>query len=219
MKVGENMFTGIIEEIGTIKNMRQSLTSMQLSIAASKVLNDVKIGDSISVNGTCLTVTSYTQHQFEVDVMPETFQHTSLKQLSVGTSVNLERAMAANGRFGGHFVTGHIDGMGTIVSMKTVENAVYIKIQLPDSMSKFFIEKGSVAVDGTSLTVFGVEGNMITVSLIPQTRFDTILGHKKIGDLVNIECDMMAKYLYQFSKEKETTSSISTDYLRENGFL
>ncbi|BCB04365.1 riboflavin synthase [Bacillus sp. KH172YL63] len=216
------MFTGIIEEIGSIQHMKKSSSSMQLTIAASKILEDVHIGDSISVNGVCLTVTSFTNTQFNVDVMPETFEGTTLRNLARGSKVNLERAMAADGRFGGHFVNGHVDGIGTILGIQEVENAWYMDISIPENQSHLFIMKGSVAIDGTSLTVFGVKPDRITISLIPQTRGDTVLGRKKIGDAVNIECDVMAKYFHRFYEAKEeskrASNSISYDFLSQNGF-
>jgi riboflavin synthase len=217
------VFTGIIEEIGAIEKITKSSSSMVLSISAKKVLEDVKLGDSISVNGTCLTVTSFNTRSFTVDVMPETFENTSLKLLSAGAYVNLERAMAANGRFGGHFVTGHVDGTGTISSTQFVENAQYITIEIPEELSRFFINRGSVCLDGTSLTVFEVGNNTITVSLIPQTRHDTILGSKKVGDIVNLECDMMAKYIYKFMNggktDNQVKGDIGTDFLTKYGFM
>ncbi|MGD6850017.1 riboflavin synthase [Rossellomorea aquimaris] len=216
------MFTGIIEEIGSIERMQKSSSSMELTITAGRVLEDVHIGDSISVNGVCLTVTSFSSRQFQVDVMPETFEGTTLRNLSHGSKVNLERAMAANGRFGGHFVNGHVDGVGTIVRIEKVENAWYMDISIPENQSHLFIMKGSVAIDGTSLTVFGVKSNAITISLIPQTRGDTVLGEKKVGDRVNIECDVMAKYFHRFYEAKEQSKSnssrISYDFLSQNGF-
>ncbi|MGM0827944.1 MAG: riboflavin synthase [Bacillota bacterium] len=216
------MFTGIIEEIGSIERMKKSSSSMELTITADRILEDVHIGDSISVNGVCLTVTSFSSRQFQVDVMPETFEGTTLGNLSHGSKVNLERAMAANGRFGGHFVNGHVDGVGTIVRVEKVENAWYMDISIPGNQSHLFIMKGSVAIDGTSLTVFGVKNNTITISLIPQTRGDTVLGEKKVGDRVNIECDVMAKYFHRFYEAKEQSksksSSISYDFLSQNGF-
>ncbi|RIW35114.1 riboflavin synthase [Bacillus salacetis] len=217
------MFTGIIEEIGTIEKIKKSSASMVLSVSGKRVLEDVKLGDSISINGTCLTVTSFNSRTFTVDVMPETFEHTSLNILGAGAKVNLERAMPANGRFGGHFVTGHIDGTGTIVSTHFVENALYITIEIPGGLSRYFIHRGSVCLDGTSLTVFELGNNTITVSLIPQTRHDTILGSKKVGDIVNVECDMMAKYIYKFMNggggEGPGKSDIGTDFLTRHGFM
>jgi riboflavin synthase len=216
------LFTGIIEEIGKLEQINKSTASMTLSIAAEKILKDVHIGDSISVNGVCLTVTSFSERIFQVDVMPETFEATTLRNLSAGSRVNLERAMAAGGRFGGHFVNGHVDGIGTIKRLSQVENAVYFDISIPEELSRFFIMKGSVAIDGTSLTVFGLSDDSITVSLIPQTRGDTILGEKKSGDTVNLECDVMAKYFHRFYERVKdssgNSSNISYDFLSQHGF-
>ncbi|MCP8618134.1 riboflavin synthase [Salirhabdus salicampi] len=215
------MFTGIIEEVGTIQNMKKSPQSIVMEIGATKVLEDVNIGDSISINGVCLTVTKYTKGSFEVDVMPETVKATSLKELSTGSKVNLERSMAANGRFGGHFVSGHVDGVGEIIGKEEVANAVYYKIKVPESLAKFLLLKGSIAVDGTSLTIFGVEGNVFTISLIPHTYDETVLGSKGKGDTVNIECDMLAKYVENMltrKQELQNPSNINKTMLEENGF-
>lgn len=214
------MFTGIVEEIGTIKEIKQGINSSVLHISAKKVLSDVALGDSISVNGICLTVTSFSSASFTVDVMPETINSTSLRSLKQGSSVNLERAVAADGRFGGHFVTGHVDGIGKITAKRPVENAVYYDISIPKELIKFIILKGSVAVDGTSLTVFGVSEEKFTISLIPHTLSETILGEKTAGDVVNIECDMLGKYIENFIKTqtKEIGSHLTKAFLDENGF-
>lgn len=190
------MFTGIIEEKGTIKQIKQvSKKSVQMTIGSSKVTEDVKVGDSISVNGICLTVTAFSDTWFQVDVMPETMKATSLKMLTEGSNVNLERSMPADGRFGGHFVSGHVDGTGTIIRKEPEENAIYYDIKIPDELVIYFIMKGSVAVDGVSLTVFGITSSTFTISLIPHTVSETILGEKDAGDVVNIECDMLAKHV------------------------
>ncbi|MCM3704949.1 MULTISPECIES: riboflavin synthase [Cytobacillus] len=217
------MFTGIIEELGTVKKVVQQGKAMKLTILASKVLSDVQLGDSISVNGVCLTVTEYAKSEFSADVMPETFNSTSLSAIKERTKVNLERAMSANGRFGGHFVTGHVDGTGQILKKTSSENAIYIQISVPAALSHLLIMKGSVAVDGISLTVFGNEDNSVTVSIIPHTASETVLGFKTVGDIVNLEFDMLAKYLYSFmNRHRETTppkEGISEGFLKENGFL
>ncbi|WP_018663469.1 riboflavin synthase [Heyndrickxia acidiproducens] len=215
------MFTGIIEEIGVLKNIRQRPASLQLDIQAKEVLNDVRAGDSISVDGVCLTVTSFTKKEFSVDVMPETFQDTTLAQLHSGSEVNLERAMRANGRFGGHFVSGHVDGTGTIRSLKRVENALYISIAVSDSLAPYCIPKGSVAVNGTSLTIFEVKGNLLTISLIPHTRQLSNIAKKKVGEKVNIECDMLAKYIESMLQHMNgmERKPNTMDLLRKNGFL
>ena len=189
-----------------------------------KVLKDVHLGDSIAVNGVCLTVTSFTGSFFKVDVMPETVKSSSLRSLKRGSHVNLERAMAAGGRFGGHFVSGHIDGTGVIKSKKPFENAVYYEIEPDIEWLKFIILKGSICVDGTSLTVFGVTENSFTISLIPHTMSETILGEKDTGDVVNIECDMIGKYVGHFltgttnDQNKKGSSNLTVKFLEDNGF-
>jgi riboflavin synthase len=215
------MFTGIIEEIGTIEQMKPSGEAIVVTIGAKKVLEDVKLGDSIAVNGVCLTVTSFTNRSFTVDVMPETVRATSLRTLSRGSKVNLERAMAAGGRFGGHFVSGHVDGVGEIIRKEPVANAVYYEIQVPKPLRNYMILKGSVAVDGTSLTIFGLTDDTFTVSLIPHTRAETILGGKQVGEIVNIECDMIGKYVEQFVRrktEEREKSAITLEFLEKHGY-
>ncbi len=175
------MFTGIIEEIGTIAEVEQTGEAIVMKINASTILEDVRTGDSISVNGVCLTVTSFTNSQFVVDLMTGTVKATSLKDLNRGVGVNLERAMGAKGRFGGHIVSGHVDGVGTIVEKKPELNAVYYRIALTPELRKYMIEKGSVAVDGTSLTVFSVNDDSIGLSIIPHTLEQTIIGVKGVG--------------------------------------
>ncbi|MFJ8527746.1 riboflavin synthase [Bacillus sp. NPDC094106] len=214
------MFTGIVEELGTVSNIKQSGEAMELTIHANSILSDVKLGDSIAVNGICLTVTSFTASSFTVDAMPETMKSTSLCMLQPRSKVNLERAMAANGRFGGHFVTGHIDGVGTIVSKKQHFNAIYYKIGIPNDLLRYCLQKGSVAVDGTSLTIFDIDESSITISLIPHTVSESIIGEKVAGDIVNIECDMIGKYIEHFiSKPAKRGSSVTESFLQENGFL
>lgn len=216
------MFTGIIEELGVIERMVQQGEAIVLTIQANKILTDVNLGDSIAVNGVCLTVTSYTKQRFSVDIMPETVRSTSLQNLRKGSKVNLERAMGANGRFGGHFVSGHVDGVGTILKKTRVSNAVYYEIELPEELSRFVLFKGSICVDGTSLTVFGKTDHTFTISLIPHTLSETIIGSKDAGDIVNLECDMLAKYIEQFvmMREKNTkSSSLSESFLRDNGYM
>ncbi|MGE7602719.1 riboflavin synthase [Peribacillus sp. NPDC097675] len=212
------MFTGIIEEIGTVHSINKGISSMQLSVQSKKVLEDVHNGDSISVNGVCLTVTSFTKSLFTVDVMPETVKASSIRTLKPGSEVNLERAMSAQGRFGGHFVSGHIDGTGTILKKVQKENAVYYVISLEEGLSTYCIPKGSVAIDGTSLTIFGIEGNQLTVSLIPLTHQDTILGRKAPGDIVNIENDMLGKYIIHQMKRTESKPGLDLAFLSEHGF-
>jgi riboflavin synthase len=216
------MFTGIIEEIGTIAAIRRTGPMFEVAIHAEKILKDVNLGDSISINGVCLTVTSFTTGTFTVDVMPETVNATNISKLKPGSKVNLERAMAAGGRFGGHFVSGHVDGTGTIVRKERQENAVYYEIEVNQELASAMILKGSVTVDGTSLTIFGVTENSFTISLIPHTMAETIIGQKQVGDMVNIESDMIGKYvghyLRQTTKSSSNKSSITLSFLEENGF-
>ncbi len=215
------MFTGIIEEVGNVKEINQGKESLHIKVEAKDILSDVQLGDSISVNGVCLTVTSFTETEFDMDVMPETFNDTALRQLKIGSKVNLERAMSANGRFGGHFVSGHVDGVGKIVKRDSRDNAEYFQIQVDPELAKFMMMKGSVSVDGTSLTIFGLEDDTFTISLIPHTQDATILTMKNVGDEVNIECDMLLKYIHQliFKNQSEEHKSITLETLRETGFL
>ena len=215
------MFTGLIEELGIVKAIQSGAKSIQLTITAKKVLEDVKIGDSIAVNGTCLTVVRYNQHDFTADVMPETVKRTVLSQLKIGDVVNLERTLALGDRFGGHIVSGHIDGIGTILSMPKDDNAIVVKIKVADHLLRYIIEKGSVAIDGISLTVVEVADSYFSVSLIPHSAQMTTLGKKAVGDIVNIENDIIGKYverLLNLSVKEEKKTSISMDFLRENGF-
>lgn len=211
------MFTGIIEEVGTIKAMKETGEAIVMTIAAKKVLTDVHEGDSIAVNGVCLTVTSYSGFEFVVDVMPETVRASSLQALKTNSKVNLERAMHANGRFGGHFVSGHVDGIGTIVRKTPEQNAIYYTIQVSKELRRYMIHKGSVTVDGTSLTIFGVDETSFTLSIIPHTVEQTIIGNKEVGDIVNIECDLVGKYIEQFL-ENPRQGNITSGFLQEHGF-
>lgn len=212
------MFTGIIEDLGVVKSVKMGRESMELTLQSEKIVEDVHLGDSIAVNGVCLTVTSFTKNTFTVDVMPETVKASSIRLLKSGSLVNLERAMSAKGRFGGHFVSGHIDGTGTIVKKERKENAVYFTIELEEGLSRYCIPKGSVAIDGTSLTIFAVEGNLLTISLIPLTFKDTIIGQKSVGDIVNIENDMIGKYIVQHLQANKPKQTLTQSFLAENGF-
>ncbi|HLQ94966.1 MAG TPA: riboflavin synthase [Pseudogracilibacillus sp.] len=192
------MFTGIIEETGIIKEIQRCEQTLKLKTKASVVMEDIQVGDSIALNGICLTVTDFTDHYFSVDVMPETFQASSLYQLKENSSVNLERSMPADGRFGGHFVTGHVDGTGKIRHKAIKENAILFEVAVPDLLSIYLMNKGSITIDGVSLTIFGCDETSVNLSIIPHTANATVLGEKQIGDTVNLEIDMMAKYLYTF---------------------
>lgn len=215
------MFTGIVEELGVIKRIQAKGHTLLLKIRADKIMQDLHEGDSIAVNGVCLTVTSFSTDYFEADAMPETFKNTSLSLLKEGSKVNLERAMAANGRFGGHFVSGHIDGIGKIRKKTRVENAILIDIDIPELYAHYVIEKGSIAIDGTSLTIFRTAKDSVTVSLIPHTAKETVIGLKAEGEIVNLEFDMMAKYFYSFMQKQQSEQKpkgMTADFLRENGF-
>lgn len=217
------MFTGIVEEKGTISRLQETGDAIVMTISADVVLQDVKMGDSISVNGVCLTVTDFNQSTFSVDMMPETVRNTSLRNLSSGSKVNLERAMAANGRFGGHFVSGHVDGIGTIRSKKPEYNAVYYEIEVAKHLRDYMTMKGSVSVDGTSLTIFGLTDTTFTISIIPHTLDWTVIGSKNPGDIVNIECDMLAKYMEEllmrrFGSDEKSSEKLTESYLKEHGF-
>lgn len=207
------MFTGIVEEVGSIKNIGDG----KITIAAKKVLEDVNLGDSIAVNGICLTVASFDETSFTADIMPETVRRTSLSVTKENSSVNLERALTLSSRLGGHIVSGHIDGVGEIVSLTIEKNALLMKIKADKSILKCIVEKGSIALDGISLTVVIVTANDFTVSLIPHTREITNLKEKKQGSLINIETDIIGKYVEKLlGKSKET--NITRDFLIENGF-
>ncbi|KMY32999.1 riboflavin synthase subunit alpha [Lysinibacillus xylanilyticus] len=212
------MFTGIVEDIGTVKTLQSDKQSMEITVVSKKMIEDVKLGDSIAVNGVCLTVTHFNEQELTMDVMPETVRATNLQQLTVGDPVNLERAMSANGRFGGHFVSGHVDGVGKILRKRPLANAVYIDIELSKELTSYCIPKGSITIDGTSLTLFHVEENGVTVSLIPHTYKETILGMKKIGALVNVETDLVGKYILHQLKSRQESPTISRDFLAQNGF-
>lgn len=189
------MFTGIIERVGKIKKITKLSKGAEITIEAGSFLNDVKIGDSIAVNGICLTATSISGNDFTADIMAETLRRSSLGELSSGDSVNLEKAMSLNGRFGGHIVSGHIDGTGVIESLEKEDNAVWVSIKADRSILKLIVEKGSIAIDGISLTVAYVDDVRFKVSVIPHTGEETTLLRKKRGDKVNLENDIIGKYV------------------------
>ena len=212
------MFTGIVEEKGTVKRISRGQNSC-IEIQADKIFSDIHIGDSIAVNGVCLTVTDFSGNIFTADVMNETFSRSSLGSLRAGSHVNLERAMSANGRFGGHIVSGHIDGTGKIISTRKDDNAVWYKISADKNIIKYIVEKGSVAIDGISLTVAKAERDNFSVSVIPHTSEETILSEKKAGDIVNHENDIIGKYVERFLNSGKTEKSgITMDFLAKNGF-
>lgn len=218
------MFTGIIEEIGVIKSVRSGTRSAILEIGASKVLSATQIGESISVNGVCLTVTTMGATSFTADAMPETLKRSNLGELRPGSPVNLERALRLGDRFGGHIVSGHIDGTGSVISLKEDENAIWICVAAEATLLRYIIDKGSIAIDGVSLTVVNVEDDRFYVSVIPHTRKETILCAKTPGSKVNLECDVVAKYIERFSgfsKQvvSEPKKDISMNFLKENGYF
>ena len=215
------MFTGIVEETGKIRSAQTEGTSGRLDIEADIVIEGTKIGDSIAVNGVCLTVVELGTDGFTADVMPETAERSSLGKCRPGDKVNLERAMAADGRFGGHIVSGHIDGTGRIESLEDDGIAVWVSIRAEKALLKYIVEKGSVAIDGISLTVAYVDGDRFKVSVIPHTGEATMLLEKKPGDTVNLENDIIGKYvdkLMHFRDETGEESEITMDFLIENGF-
>ena len=207
------MFTGIIEETGTLK----SLNGGRIEITCAKILSDIKIGDSICTNGICLTVTDFTEKYFAADVMPETLRRTSLEELNIGGVVNLERAMKVGDRFGGHIVSGHIDGTGKISNIRTEGNAIFINISAENFLLKQIAAKGSVALDGISLTVVDAGANDFSVSMIPHTRAVTNFNFKRVGSIVNIETDILARYVERLLNFKNSTE-LTREFLLENGF-
>lgn len=216
------MFTGLIEEVGQIKDIKKGEKSSKLTIEAYRVLEDVKLGDSISTNGVCLTVVDFSSNSFTVDVMPETFIRSNLKDLSKGKKVNLERALRLGDRLGGHLVSGHIDGTGSITDIKKDENATVITIKASPSIMKYIIEKGSIAIDGISLTVAYVDLEKFKVSIIPHTKDETTLTDMNVGEIINLECDMFGKYverLTMFNSKHTDSSRLDMEFLKENGFL
>ena len=215
------MFTGIIEETGTLCEMKKGTVSAQVRIRCQKVLKGTKVGDSIAVNGICLTVTSLTEDGFTADVMAETMRRSSLSELKMPGLVNLERAMAADGRFGGHIVSGHIDGTGQITMIRQEENAVWYTIAAKEHLLRYIVEKGSVALDGISLTVAEVNEKEFQVSVIPHTRQETALAQKRPGSMINIECDMIGKYVEKLLSGEDgrsCKSRITESFLMEHGF-
>lgn len=220
------MFTGIIEEIGKITAVVKGQRSSQLWVQGELVMDDLKLGDSVAVNGVCLTVSQLHGNKWMADVMSETLNRSNLGDLKGGSAVNLERAMPANGRFGGHIVAGHIDGTGHIVQITKDDNAVIFEIKAPPKILRYIIEKGSIAIDGISLTVIGMTADCFKVSIIPHTVKQTILGIKKPGDLVNLENDLVGKYIESLllnpppktDCNQEKSSSLTIDFLTEAGF-
>ena len=216
------MFTGIVEELGTIRAIRRGASSAVLSIGAGTILDDLKVGDSVAVNGVCLTATQVDGGGFTADVMHETLDRSSLARLAPGDKVNLERAMAAGGRFGGHIVSGHIGATGTITDRRRDDNAVWYTVSAPAALLRYVVEKGSIAIDGISLTVAAVEADRFSVSVIPHTAAVTVLGGKRPGDPVNLEADLIGKYVEKLLRPAQAPparrSALSLEFLAEHGF-
>lgn len=218
------MFTGIIEEIGSIEAIRKGTQSISLTISGKKIFTDLQIGDSVAVNGVCLTATHISGHTFTADVMPETMGQTNFGHMSPGSPVNLERAMAANGRFGGHMVAGHVDGKGQICGIERNDNAIIFTIKAPKAVMDYVIYKGSIAIDGISLTIMRRTDSTFSVSIIPHTISETILCYAKLGTQVNLETDIAGRYIRHFlsltdEAEKTDTHKDMKSLLIENGFI
>ncbi len=212
------MFTGIIEEIGKILNIHKGRSSAVLSVQSWKIMQDIQLGDSIAVNGVCLTVTSIFSNGFAADVMHETLNRSSLGSLRIGSPVNLERAMPANGRFGGHIVSGHIDGTGTVLNIHRDDNAVWYTVKTPLPVLSYIIEKGSIAIDGISLTVARVYKDSFSIAIIPHTASLTTLSGRHVGDLVNLENDCIGKYVERLMGKETQSNTITARFLAEHGF-
>ena len=212
------MFTGIIEEVGVVKNVTKGTSSFSMLITADVVASDLKLGDSVNTNGACLTVTALNLNSFTVDIMPETMRKTNLGILKPGSEVNLERALMLSSRLGGHLVSGRIDGTGVIRQIKKEDNAVWITMKAGHDILRYMIPKGSVSLDGISLTVVHVDEVSFDVSLIPHTMAVTTLRNKKPGDTLNIECDMVAKYIERFTGIPGSESRIDKEFLDKHGF-
>lgn len=217
------MFAGIVEEMGAVTSLDKTLAGTRMTILASTVMSDLKIGDSVSINGTCLTVVTKGEQDFVVEISPETLSVTTMGQLIPGAPVNLERAMKLNERIGGHLVAGHVDGVGTIRSRHQEGNAIFFTIEAPSEILRYCIVKGSITVDGISLTINEVADHSFSVAIIPHTAKVTTLGLKQVNDTVNLESDLIGKYVERLLQERsqlpKTTPIIDKDYLQKRGLL
>ncbi len=213
------MFTGIIEEVGTIGSIRRGGKSIALEVQANRVLDGTRVGDSIAVDGVCLTVTALHEHSFTADVMPETVKRTTLNHLKPGSKINLERALRLSDRLGGHLVSGHIDGIGRIVERRREENAEWFRIDAGQEVLRYVVGKGSVAIDGISLTVVKADSRSFTISIIPLTQEVTTILQKRSGEQVNIECDIIGKYVEKLVKGERPGSGVTLEILARNGFV
>lgn len=215
------MFTGIVEEMGTLHSIQRGSKSSVLTIQGNIIFGDLKIGDSVAVNGICLTATSCSKNTFTADAVHETMNRSSLNHLKAGAHVNLERAMSANGRFGGHFVAGHVDGTGSLVGIEKDDNAVWFTVKTDPSIMKYIVEKGSIAIDGISLTVAEVFDERFRVSVIPHTVKATTLSEKNVGDIVNLENDVVGKYVEKLMGYEQTSKAqngVTKDFLIKCGY-
>ncbi len=217
------MFTGLIEETGKVSAIRKGEASYQITIVANKIMEDLQLGDSVCTNGACLTVVKLTKDSFTVDIMAETVKHTNFKDLKIGNRVNLERAMRLSDRLAGHLVTGHVDGIGEITRIQKEGIATLITIKLSKNLTARMVDKGSVAIDGISLTITKAGSEDFQVSIIPHTARETTLLTKKTGEKVNIETDMIGKYVRKFlippQESQKSKREIDTGFLAENGFI
>jgi riboflavin synthase len=216
------MFTGLVEEVGTVKEIRPAGKAIHLTIQSSVVIEDVSLGDSIACNGICLTVTKFDANSFTVDAVPETMRKTTLHELRPGSPINLERAMALGKRFGGHIVSGHVDGVGRIVSIEEEDIAKVVRIAAPPDVLRYVVEKGSITIDGISLTVMDVAADSFRVTVIPHAWQVTAFRHRRVGSLVNLECDIIGKYVERLLSPhlpaQEKADTLTMDFLRRNGF-
>jgi len=217
------MFTGIVEEMGAIRSVDKSLAGTRMTILATAVMGDLKVGDSVSVNGACLTVADREEAWFAVEVSPETLTVTTLGRLAAGAPVNLERAMKLNERIGGHLVAGHVDGIGRVRGRRPDANAIVVTIDLPPEVLRYCVMKGSITVDGVSLTINEVTDHAVSVAIIPHTAKVTTLGLKQVDDPVNLESDLIGKYVERLLQERSQlsrpTPTIDTDYLKKKGLI
>lgn len=213
------MFTGIVEETGIVKSFSKSANGAVLDVDCKLVISDVKLGDSIAINGVCQTVISYNSNGFTVQVSDETLSVTNLKNLKSGDKVNLERALTLNSRLGGHIVSGHVDCVGKLLSVRRLTEFYDLEFEIPNSQKKYVVHKGSITINGISLTVAKISGNIIKVAIIPHTYQNTTLSQLKIGDIVNIETDILGKYVEKLIGSKDNNSNIDMTFLYENGFV
>ncbi|HEY66107.1 MAG TPA: riboflavin synthase [Caldilineae bacterium] len=212
------MFSGIVEEVGMVRRLERRGGSATLEVAARQVLQGTRVGDSIAINGVCLTVTTLEAGRFTVDLVPETLRRTNLGRLCPGSRVNLERSLCVGERIGGHFVQGHVDGVGRVVALVPEEDAIIARFSAPPSVMRYIVPKGFIAVDGVSLTVVDRLANGFTVSLIPYTMAHTIAGRYQVGDVVNLEVDILGKYVERFLLSRKEEEGLSREFLARHGF-